>query len=127
MSNLPAYAALKGRVTQQAARGWVDGLDGRRLWIRSEHAALNTLLQSAGALVMKQALITLDKYAKLWGMDYKIVGNIHDEIQSEVPASQAEKFGRLAVSCLEAAGIHFNLNCKLAGEYQIGTSWAETH
>ena len=127
MSNLPAYANLKGRVAQEAAQGWINGLDGRRLWIRSEHAALNTLLQSAGALVMKQALITLDKYAKLWGMDYKIVGNIHDEVQTEVPASQAEKFGQLAVSCLEAAGIHFNLNCKLAGEYQIGTSWADTH
>ena len=76
---------------------------------------------------MKKGLIILDEYAKLWGLDYKIVGNIHDEIQSEVRESQAEKFGRLAVSCLEAAGIHFNLNCKLAGEYQIGTSWAETH
>ncbi len=127
MSNLPSFATLKGRIAQEAAQGWINGLDGRRLWIRSEHAALNTLLQSAGALVMKQALITLDKYAILWGMDYKIVGNIHDEVQTEVPASQAEKFGRLAVSCLEAAGIHFNLNCKLAGEYQIGTSWADTH
>jgi DNA polymerase I-like protein with 3'-5' exonuclease and polymerase domains len=127
MHNLPAYADLKTRVAQEAAQGWINGLDGRRLWIRSEHAALNTLLQSAGALVMKQALIILDKYAKLWGMDYKIVGNIHDEVQTEVPVSQADKFGRLAVSCLEASGIHFNLNCKLAGEYQIGTSWAETH
>ena len=127
MRNLPAYANLKGRVGQEASQGWITGLDGRRLWIRSEHAALNTLLQSAGALVMKKGLIILDEYAKLWGLDYKIVGNIHDEIQSEVRESQAEKFGRLAVSCLEAAGIHFNLNCRLAGEYQIGTSWAETH
>ena len=76
---------------------------------------------------MKKGLTILHEYAKLWRIDYKIVGNIHDEIQSEVRASQAEKFGRLAVSCLEAAVIHFNLNCKLAGEYKIGTSWAETH
>ena len=127
MDNLKAFAHLKDSITREAAQGWIRGLDGRRLFIRSEHAALNTLLQSAGALVMKKALITLDNYAKLWGMEYKIVGNIHDEIQAEVPAAQAEKFGQLAVSCLEAAGIHFNLNCKLAGEYQIGTSWAETH
>ena len=127
MSNLPAYTALKTRIGQEASQGWVSGLDGRRLWIRSEHAALNTLLQSAGAIVMKKGLTILHEYAKLWRIDYKIVGNIHDEIQSEVRASQAEKFGRLAVSCLEAAGIHFNLNCKLAGEYKIGTSWAETH
>ena len=127
MSNLPAFADLKTRVAREAAQGWIRGLDGRRLTVRSEHAALNTLLQSAGAIVMKQALILLDKYGILWGLDYKIVGNIHDEVQSEVKAKDAEKFGRLAVSCLEAAGLHFNLNCKLAGEYKIGTTWSETH
>ena len=127
MSNLPAFADLKTRVASEAAQGWIRGLDGRRLTVRSEHAALNTLLQSAGAIVMKQALILLDKYGILWGLDYKIVGNIHDEVQSEVKAKDAEKFGRLAVSCLEAAGLHFNLNCKLAGEYKIGTTWSETH
>lgn len=127
MSNLPAFANLKARVASEAAQGWIRGLDGRRLTVRSEHAALNTLLQSAGAIVMKQALILLDNYGILWGLDYKIVGNIHDEVQSEVKAKDAEKFGRLAVSCLEAAGLHFNLNCKLAGEYKIGTTWSETH
>ena len=127
MSNLPAFADLKTRVASEATQGWIRGLDGRRLTVRSEHAALNTLLQSAGAIVMKQALILLDKYGILWGLDYKIVGNIHDEVQSEVKAKDAEKFGRLAVSCLEAAGLHFNLNCKLAGEYKIGTTWSETH
>jgi|TARA_R110000737_G_scaffold271354_1_gene278416 DNA polymerase-1 len=127
MSNLPAFADLKTRVAGEATQGWVRGLDGRRLTIRSEHAALNTVLQSAGAIVMKQALILLDKYAKLWKLDYKIVGNIHDEVQSEVKTKDAEKFGRLAVSCLEAAGLHFKLNCPLAGEYKIGTTWSETH
>ncbi len=72
MRNLPAYANLKGRVGQEASQGWITGLDGRRLWIRSEHAALNTLLQSAGALVMKKGLIILDEYAKLWGWTTKL-------------------------------------------------------
>jgi len=127
MSNLPAYADLKGRVTQEAACGWINGLDGRKLHIRSEHAALNTLLQSAGAIVMKKALCLLQEYAILWNLDYYFVGNIHDEVQAEVRESQADKYGRLAVSCLEAAGIELGLNCKLTGEYQVGESWADTH
>ena len=127
MSNLPAFAALKGRVGQEAAQGWINGLDGRKLFIRSEHAALNTLLQSAGAIVMKKALCLLQEYATLWNIDYYFVGNIHDEVQAEVRESEADKYGRLAVSCLEAAGIELGLNCKLTGEYQVGESWAETH
>jgi DNA polymerase I-like protein with 3'-5' exonuclease and polymerase domains len=127
MSNLTAYADLKDRVSREAVCGWISGLDGRKLYIRSEHAALNTLLQSAGAIVMKKALCLLQEYAILWNLDYYFVGNIHDEVQAEVRADHADKYGRLAVSCLEAAGIELGLNCKLTGEYKVGTSWAETH
>jgi DNA polymerase-1 len=123
----PALAKLKENVAQAASRGYIQGLDGRKVFIRSEHAALNSCLQSAGSLIMKQALIILDRYAILWGIDYKFVGNIHDEFQVEVREDQASKFGALAASCIEAAGIHFKLRCPLAGEFNVGNSWADTH
>lgn len=123
----PALAKLKENVAQSAAKGYITGLDGRKVFIRSEHAALNSCLQSAGSLIMKQALIILDRYAILWGIDYKFVGNIHDEFQVEVREDQAGKFGALAASCIEAAGIHFKLRCPLAGEFKVGNSWAATH
>ena len=127
LSNTPSLRSLRERVGVSASRGYVFGLDRRRVYVRSEHSALNTLLQSAGAIVMKKALCLLDEYATLWGLDYKFVGNIHDEIQTEVREDQAEQFGRLAVSCIEAAGQHYKLNCPLAGEYKIGDNWSETH
>lgn len=127
LRNTPALESLRERTARAAGRGYLTGLDGRRLRVRSEHSALNTLLQAAGAIVMKQALVTLDDYAKLWNINYKFVGNIHDEVQSEVVAKQAEKFGWLAVECLKAAGISFELRCPLDGEYKIGATWAETH
>jgi DNA polymerase I-like protein with 3'-5' exonuclease and polymerase domains len=76
---------------------------------------------------MKKALVILDSKAKVQGLDYKLVGNIHDEIQSEVATEQAEMFGRLAVSAIKEAGVSFELRCPLDGEYQVGDSWAETH
>ena len=127
LNNLPSFAALKDRVSNASSRGYLTGLDGRRLQVRSEHSALNTLLQAAGAIVMKKALVILDDYAKLWKLDYKIIGNIHDEVQSEVAEKDAEKFGWLAVECLKAAGLAFNLRCPLDGEYKVGTTWADTH
>jgi DNA polymerase I-like protein with 3'-5' exonuclease and polymerase domains len=127
MRNLPAFADLKNEVSRKAASGFLEGLDGRRLAVRSEHAALNTLLQSAGGIVMKKALTLLSEYAKIWNIDYKFIGNIHDEIQSEVRPSQATKFGHLAVRCIQAAGRHFGLHCPLDGEFKVGRSWAETH
>jgi len=127
LRNTPALESLRERVGRASGRGYLTGLDGRRLRVRSEHAALNTLLQAAGAIVMKQALVILDDYAKQWKLNYNFIGNIHDEVQSEVDADQAEKYGWLAVECLKAAGIHFGLRCPLDGEYKVGTTWAETH
>jgi DNA polymerase-1 len=127
LSNTPSLRILRERVSVASGRGYLYGLDGRRVYVRSEHAALNTLLQSAGAIVMKKALVLLDEYAKLWKLNYNFIGNIHDEIQTEVRENEADVFGRLAVSCIEAAGKHYKLNCPLTGEYQVGENWSETH
>jgi hypothetical protein len=127
LKNTPSLGALRERVGNASARGYLLGLDGRKLYIRSEHAALNTLLQSAGAIIMKKALQILDEYATIWEIDYKFVGNIHDEIQAEVRNDQSESFGRLAVASIEAAGRYFELRCPLSGEFRLGHNWSETH
>ena len=127
LRNTPALGDLRARVGLAAARGFVYGLDRRRVTIRSEHAALNSLLQSAGAIVMKKALCLLHEYAILWGIDFHFIGNIHDEIQTEVRQEKAEVFGRLATACVEAAGNYYELNCPLAGDYKVGNTWADTH
>jgi DNA polymerase I-like protein with 3'-5' exonuclease and polymerase domains len=127
LRNTPSLAVLRERVSTAAARGYLRGLDGRHLWIRSAHAALNTLLQSAGAIVMKQALTILDDDAKQVGIKYKFVGNIHDEFQTEVEEARADEFGKLAVKAIQKAGDHFHLRCALDGEYSVGSNWSETH
>ena len=127
LRNTPSLETLRERVGSASRKGYLVGLDGRKLWVRSEHSALNTLLQSAGAIIMKKALVLLDDYATQHKIDYKFIGNIHDEIQSEVVTEQAEKFGWLAVECIKAAGISFDLRCPLDGEYKVGSTWAETH
>ena len=76
---------------------------------------------------MKQALVNLHKFATSQKLDFKIVGNIHDEIQTEVAERDAERFGKLAVYAMTKAGEDFNLSIPLAGEYKIGNSWKETH
>jgi len=123
----PALQKLRGRVEVASRRGWLKGLDGRRVAVRSTYAALNTLLQSAGAVVMKQALVLhMEEVAKqhLVGAP---VGNIHDEIQSEVLGEHARQWGQSVVRSIVYAGEHFNLRCPLDGAYKIGNNWAQTH
>ena len=125
LKNTPALKILRERVIIAAKRGYVKGLDGRKLWIRSEHSALNFLLQGAGAIVMKQALVFLVETTK--HLDYKLVLNCHDEFQAEVLDEHTEEFEELAIESIVNAGKHFEMRCPLDAEAATGSSWCYTH
>ena len=113
-------------------RGHLIGLDGRRLYVRSEHSALNTLLQSAGAVLMKMALVLLDERLQFLGLDpgddYEFVANIHDEFQIECKEKYAKRFiGPQAERAITRAGEYYEFGCPLSGTFKIGRNWAETH
>ena len=128
LSNTPKLKALREKVSRiYQSSGTLPSLDGRRLQVRSEHAALNTLLQGAGAVVMKQALVNFVKYMNQNKIEYKLVANVHDEIQCEVKEGYEELAGQLGVKAIEQAGIDFNMRCSLTGEYKCGNNWKETH
>ena len=123
----PSLRSLREKVERVAQRRWVRGLDQRKIIIRYPHAALNTLLQGAGAIVMKYALTLLEEYVIRKQIKAFPVVNVHDEFQYEVEESRAEEFGRLAVQSIIDAGKQLNVRCPLNGEYKIGNNWSETH
>ncbi len=125
--NLPALKKLRDRVQQASNRGYLKGIDGRKIYVRSQHSALNTLLQGSGAIVMKQAMINLYLSMRLNGIDANFVANIHDEWQLQVKESQADYIGRLGVESIEKVTEQFNMRCDLTGQYKIGGNWSETH
>ena len=127
LRNTPALEALKEIVSNAATKGWIRGLDGRHILVRSEHSALNTLLQGAGAIVMKKALVILHNKLKCGIINASFCANVHDEWQIEVPQEDAEVVGKMAVEAIEEAGKHFNLRCPLTGEYHVGNTWKDTH
>ena len=126
-ANQPTFKTLRDRVTKAATKGYLKGIDGRRINIRNTHAALNSLLQGGGAIVMKRALIILNSEATKNNLDYKFVANIHDEWQVEVSKDHTDKFGSLAVQAIKEAGDYYNMRCPLDAEYKIGDNWSETH
>ena len=127
LKNTPALQKLKDKVSRLAEKEWLPALDGRRLIVRSQHAALNTLLQGAGAIVMKQALIMLNRKIIHANMDARFVANVHDEWQIETTEKEAETVGYFAVQSIRQAGIRLKLRCPLDGEFKVGLNWAATH
>lgn len=137
MENLPALGRLIEVVQAKVKKqGWIRGIDGRKLPIRKSHAALNTLLQSAGALVMKKALVLMEEeYRKrgwvvMWDHqsgELFFVANVHDEVQIEAKETIAEEAAAIAKECIRRAGEYFEFRCPLAGSADVGSNWSETH
>lgn len=127
LKGTPSLQRLRDKVSVYASEGYVPGLDGRKIWVRSEHAALNSLLQGAGAIVMKKALVILDEKFRRNKIDAKFTANVHDEWQIECSPDIADVVGKAAVQSIKEAGIAYNLRCPLDGEYKVGRNWRETH
>jgi DNA polymerase I len=127
LSNTPALKTLRNNVSKYASKGFVPGLDGRKIWVRSEHSAVNSLLQGAGAIVMKQALVLLDQELRKKKVWYGFCVNVHDEWQIETKEKDGELVGKLAVQSIQKAGELLGLRCPVSGEFNIGKTWRDTH
>jgi DNA polymerase I-like protein with 3'-5' exonuclease and polymerase domains len=123
---IPALAKVQDAVKfETAKRGGVILPDGRKVPVRSEHAALNTLLQGSGAIVSKYWMVEANKAVKSMGA--KQLAYIHDELQYSCPASIADEFGKAVTKAATTAGEILKMNIRIDAEYRVGKSWAETH
>ena len=133
LKNTPALARLLYMVQEKVKRrGYLVGLDGRILPARASYSALNLLLQSAGAVVMKRATIILwDKLRDIgytFGEEVAQMAHIHDEYQLAVREDiDPHSIGAIAVSAIKEAGAVMGFRCPLDGEYKIGHDWADCH
>jgi DNA polymerase I len=128
LSKLPALKYLKDAVSKAAdERGWVKGLDGRIIPIRHSHAALNTLLQSCGAIICKTWYVFICRALQEAKLDARVVAFIHDEVQVVVKKGQEDDTGRLILRCMRDVEDHFKFRCRLDSEYKYGSNWADTH
>ena len=107
--------------------GYFNGLDGRPIFVRSEHSQLNALFQSGGAIVMKYAMLIADARIKSEFPDAYGLIRYHDEEIWECEPHQAERVGEIGCASIRAAAKYLKLNVELDAEYKIGQNWAEVH
>lgn len=133
LARVPALARLKEDLKKAVEKRdmQVMGIDGGMLKVRSDHSALNTLLQSAGAIAVKLATILFyDKLIEkglVSGEDFLLVAHVHDEVQTLVKKGLEDVVGQTAIEAMREAGEALGFLCPLDGEYKFGANWAETH
>lgn len=132
LERTPALKLLKDDLKAEwKANGFIRGLDGRQITVRSEHSLLNFCLQSAGAILCKRWLVEKHREYRRrgWknGQDYMQAVWVHDETQTQARKEIADELGKIDVECVSRAGRYFDFRVPLTGEYKIGQSWKDTH
>ena len=131
LSKLPALKNLQESVKEQAVKRSVIGLDGRIIPVRHQHASLNTLLQSCGAILAKRWVVTFHELCKkkgfTHGVEYQQCAWVHDEIQILVKTGTGNVFGALAQEAMRLTGTYYKFGVRLDAEFTVGSSWADTH
>jgi DNA polymerase I-like protein with 3'-5' exonuclease and polymerase domains len=111
--------------------GWLKGLDGRPIYCDYEYMALNTVLQSAGALISKRGLVELTELLEKEGLiqnkHYGIVIYSHDEWDIECDPKDKEIIKQKSLEACVRAGEYFKFPCKMSGEVQEGDNWNDIH
>jgi len=131
-ASLDGYKLLTEAVKEKLKHaGHICGLDGRLLVPRSEHSALNTLLQSAGAIISKRWVIIsyheLIKKGYIYGKDFGLCAYCHDEIQIESKQEIACNVAQIVVECAYKAGEYYKFPCSMGAESKQGSTWHDTH
>lgn len=118
-----------GLIRRDAARGYFEGLDGRKVLCPSEYLMLAGYLQNGEAVIMKRANHLWDKWCTEEGLNFKQSNFVHDEWQTEVCGTyeEAQRVGELQCKSLVSVGEELNLFCPMSGETKIGQTWLDTH
>jgi DNA polymerase I-like protein with 3'-5' exonuclease and polymerase domains len=132
--NTPALKQLTDAVKEASAfRGYVKSLDGRRIPVKSQHSALNYLLQSSGAIVCKYWMVEFHRLVKkagyVSGVDYKQSAFVHDELQwaFNPKTIDGELLGKLSREAMVSTGKKLGVRIPLDIGYDIGDTYADTH
>ena len=110
------------------------GLDRRLVYVRSPHSALNTILQSAGALICKKWVCLVEEnmrkagYKHGWDGDFALMAWIHDECQIACRTREiAEDCVRIAQESMRQTQEFFKFNCQLDTDGSVGKNWFDCH
>jgi DNA polymerase-1 len=128
MAATPGLRQLRENLTaEHRRRGWIEGLDGRRVPTGADYKALNRIVTASEAIICKQWLAGV--YDELcarfrYGLDVYIALWIHDELVAICRPELAEAVGEVLVRHAKGAGEPYGFRVALDAEFKVGRSWA---
>ena len=124
---IPGLKELLEGVRKASQRGYVLGLDKRKILVDREHKALNYLLQGSAAIIAKRWMVTTHDHIKEMDLHCNQLAFIHDELQFESEPEHVDDLKSLLVLSAAEAGEYYNMRIPVEAEAKDGLTWADTH
>lgn len=120
-----------------ASNGYVETLDGRRLWLpdikssnairrkAAERAAINAPMQGTAADIIKRAMIAVDSWLQKQNDDaVRMIMQVHDELVFEIKADAVDEASKQIRTLMEGS---MALDVPLLVEIGVGDNWEQAH
>lgn len=133
----PGVLAYMERTRQQASeQGYVETLDGRRLYLpeinarnamrrkAAERAAINAPMQGTAADIIKRAMIAVDAWLQQSQPQARMIMQVHDELVFEVPEAQVDEVVSHVRTLMEGS---LALAVPLKVDIGCGENWDQAH
>lgn len=133
----PGVLAYMERTRQQASeQGYVETLDGRRLYLpeinarnamrrkAAERAAINAPMQGTAADIIKRAMIAVDAWLQQSQPQVRMIMQVHDELVFEVPEAQVDEVVSHVRTLMESS---LALAVPLKVDIGCGENWDQAH
>ncbi len=131
----PGVRSYLDRVVAEAHNNlWVSTMYGRKRHVPDvaarnanlrnfgERTAMNHPMQGSAADIIKLAMVAVDERMRAEGLKSKLVLQIHDELDFEVPEGEVEAMSQLVKETMEGV---VALRVPLVAEVSWGPNWAE--
>jgi DNA polymerase I-like protein with 3'-5' exonuclease and polymerase domains len=124
---IPGLKELLEGVHKASEKGYVLGIDRRRILVDSKHKSLNYLLQGSSAILAKKWMVTTHDHIKEMDLHCNQLAFVHDELQFECEPEHVDDLKSLLVLSAAEAGEYYNMRIPVGAEAKDGASWADTH
>ena len=121
---IPGLKELLEAVHKASTRGYVLGLDHRRILVDSRHKSLNYLIQGSSAIIAKRWMVLANKHLP---ENASQLAFIHDELQYECKPCDVGYMKGCLESTAVQAGEYYKMRCPVAAESKSGKTWADVH
>jgi len=121
---IPGLEKLLEGVHKASERGYVQGIDKRKILVDSKHKSLNYLIQGSSAVLAKRWMLLTHENLPPTARQLAFV---HDELQFECEEKEVDDLKFLLELSAVQAGEYYKLRCPIAAESKSGSTWADVH